>query len=194
VTDDEVDREYGDNPKPRGPLNWAWVQAILRAIDKHGGGMNQTTLEIATRDVYLYTTRSGVRDEIDRIVGEKIDEQPTLVVAHSLGTVVAYHVLRTDRRALKVPLLVTLGSPLGVRAVRDPLRPLRPPPPVTRWYNAYDKRDVVALYPLDAQNFPIQPPIDNYGKVDNSTENRHGIVGYLDDTDVAKRILGGLAG
>ena len=189
VTDAEIDAEYGDDPKPRGPLNWSWVQAILRAIDKHSGGMSQKSLEAFTRDVFLYTTRAGVRDEIDRLVAAELTEKPTIVVGHSLGSVVAYSVLRSDRRALKVPLFVTVGSPLAVRSVRDQFRPLRSPAGVTKWYNAFDKRDVVALYPLDGGNFPVQPPIDNYDKVKNSTDNRHGIVGYLDDPDVAKKIV-----
>lgn len=192
ITDAQVDAEYGDNAQPRGPLNWAWVQAILRAVDKHGGGMNQKTLEVFTRDVFLYTTRAGVRDEIDAIVAAKLTEQPTVVVGHSLGSVVAYSVLRSDRRTLRVPLLVTVGSPLAVRGVRDQFRPLRSPAPVAAWYNAFDTRDVVALYPLDADNFPVQPSIENNGRVRNSTDNRHGIAGYLNDPDVAKRILDGL--
>ena len=67
MTDAQVDAEYGNNLRPRGTLNWEWVQAILRAIDKNSPGMNQATLEVFTRDVFLYTTRAGVRDEIDRI-------------------------------------------------------------------------------------------------------------------------------
>ena len=58
--------------------------------------------------------------------------------------------------------------------------------------NAFDGRDVVALYPLDAANFPVQPSIENDGAVKNYTANRHGIVGYLDHPTVAKRILGAL--
>lgn len=193
ITDAQVDAEYGPNPKPRGPLNWEWVQAILAAIDKHGGGMNQTTLEIFTRDVFLYTTRAGVRDEIDRIVASQLTEEPTVVVGHSLGTVVAYNILRSDRRSLRVPLLVTVGSPLGLRAIRDQFRPLRFPSPVEAWYNAFDTRDVVALYPLDAANFPVVPGIENNGNVRNHTDNRHGIAGYLDDPAVARQILGALA-
>jgi hypothetical protein len=42
---------------------------------------------------------------------------------------------------------------------------------VSAWYNAYDTRDVVALYPLDADDFPVQPAITNYGKVRNSTDD-----------------------
>jgi hypothetical protein len=192
ITDAQVDAEYGNNPQPRGPLNVAWVQAILRAIDKTSPGLNQKTLETFTRDVFLYTTRAGVRDEIDRIVAAKLTEQPTVVIGHSLGTVVAYSVLCTDRRSLQVPLLVTVGSPLAVRAIRDQFRPLRSPAPVAAWYNAFDPRDVVALYPLDAGNFPVQPAIVNNDSVRNSTDNRHGIVGYLDDREVAKRVLDAL--
>ena len=194
ITDEQVDAEYPPNPTPRGPLNWAWVQAILRAIDKNSKGMNQKALETFIRDVYLYTTRAGVRDEIDRIVAKQLTQEPTVVVSHSLGTVVAYSVLRNDRRSLNVPLLVTLGSPLAVRAIRDQFRPLHSPQSVQAWYNAFDTRDVVALYPLDADNFPVQPPVENNSKVRNHTPNRHGIAGYLDDPEVSKRILNAIGG
>ena len=115
------------------------------------------------------------------------------MVAHSLGTVVAYSILTTDSRKLQVPLFVTLGCPLGVRAVRDQFRPLHSPDPVDFRYNAFDKRDVVALYPLDASNFPVNPPVTNNNGVSNHTDNRHGIDGYLDEKAVAGRILDSLA-
>ena len=193
VTDEQVDLEYGPNPKPKGPLNWEWVQAILKALDKHGGGMSQGALETFTRDVFLYTSRTRVRDEIDRIVAGAISEEPTVVVGHSLGSVVAYNVLRTDKRSLRIPLYLSVGSPLGIRAIRDQFRPLRFPTPVREWYNAFDERDVVALFPLDRTNFAVVPEILNYGLVKNKTENRHGIVGYLDDQKVAAKLLDALA-
>ena len=113
-------------------------------------------------------------------------------MGHSLGSVVAYDVLRIDPRSLQVPLYVTVGSPLGVRAIRDQFKPLRSPSAVQAWYNAFDERDVVALYALDATNFPVLPAIVNYGWVVNSTSNRHGVSGYLDDANVAGRILDAL--
>ena len=58
-------------------------------------------------------------------MGNSLTEDVTVVVGHSLGSVVAYSVLRNDRRALKVPAFITVGSPLGVRALRDTFRPLR---------------------------------------------------------------------
>jgi hypothetical protein len=192
ITDAQVQDEFGSNATERGPQNWAWVQAIIRAIDRNAGGASQSAIEQLMRDVYLYTTRAGVRDEIDRIVGPALNETPCVVIGHSLGSVVAYNVLRTDRRALKVQAYVTVGSPLAIRAIRDQLRPIAFPAVAKAWYNAFDPRDVVALYPLDAANFPVNPAVENYGRVRNATDNRHGIIGYLDDADVAKHVLDAL--
>ncbi len=192
ITDDQINEEYGSNLKQKGPLNWEWVQAILRALDKHGGGINQIALELFTRDVFLYTRRSIVRETIDKIVADEITEDPTIILGHSLGSVVAYSVLRYDPRKLNVPLYLTVGSPLGLRAIRDQFKPLKSPV-VGSWFNAYDKRDMVSLYPLDIDNFPVSPVVENYAQVENNTGNRHGIVGYLDDPTVARRILGHLS-
>ncbi len=187
VTDAQIDAEYGNNPKTRGPLNWEWVQSILQALDKHGGGLSADAIEAFTRDVYLYLTSELVRTEIDKIVVKSMNGEPTIVVGHSLGSVVAYNVLKTNP-GFKVPMLVTIGSPLGIRAIRTPLSPIRFPKSVTSWFNAYDTRDVVALNPLDSANFAVRPPIENYSGVKNGTTNRHGISGYLGDSTVARKI------
>jgi len=190
ISDKSVEGQYGPNPQPRGPENWRWVQAIVRAIDKHGFGMSADTIEAFMRDVYLYTNRAGVRSKIDRIVNSLLTEEPTIVVGHSLGSVISYNIIRNDTRSLQIPLFVTLGCPLAIRAIRDQLVPISfPRPPVDVWNNAFDPRDVVALYPLDKVNFPVDPPVINYNRVTNHTDNRHGIVGYLYDPTVAGWIL-----
>jgi hypothetical protein len=194
VTLEQVDKEYGNNPRAKGPLNWEWVQAILRAIDKHVRGVSATALEILTRDVFLYATRAGVRDEIDAIVKAVLTEAPTIVVGHSLGSIVAYSVLRTDSRALRVPLLVTIGSPLGIRPIRDQFRPLKHPAQVKTWFNAYDRRDGIALHALDSSNFPVTPPIENFDGVRNHTRDRHGALGYLEAKAVASKVWTALSG
>ena len=87
-----------------------------------------------------------------------------------------------------------MGSPLGVRGIQDKLdKPLDIPGCVSRWYNAYDTRDVVALYALDEKNFPTDPPIVNQGDVRNDSKNRHSITGYLDNEKVARTILSGVS-
>ena len=55
-----------------------------------------------------------------------------------------------------------------------------------------DNDDIVALYPLDGDNFDIDPPIANKTDVDNHTSNQHGIAGYLNDKEVARRIYDAL--
>ena len=193
ISDKSVDEMYGSNPQPRGPENWRWVQAIVRAIDKHGFGMSSDTIETFMRDVYLYANHTGVQNQVDHIVNGLLTEEPTVIVGHSLGSVVAYNVLRTDTRKLHVPLFVTVGCPLAIRAIRDQLVPLSfPKPPVETWNNAFDPRDIVALYPLDAANFPVSPSVTNYNQVKNHTDNRHGIDGYLDDHTVSGWILDAL--
>src|SRR5262249_42702124 len=134
ISDSSVDEMYGSSRQPRGPENWKWVQAIVRALDKHGFGMSGGTIELFMRDVYLYTNHAGVRNQIDHIVNGMLTEEPTIVVAHSLGSVVAYNILRNDTRKLQVPLFVTIGCPLAIRAIRDQLVPLSfPKPQVGDW-------------------------------------------------------------
>ena len=191
ITDQQIDEIYGDNPRERAPWNWEWVQAIIKAIDRHTPSVTQGFLETFMRDVFIYLQSSGARSIIDGIVTERLDARPTIVVAHSLGTVVMYNILR-NTSALNVPLFVTLGSPLGIRAIRRRFRPLRYPANVGPWINAFDERDVVALNPLDTQSFPVTPQISNINNIDNQTDNRHGIIGYLDKPEVTQPILGAL--
>ena len=184
ITDADVDAIYGDNPRPRGPENWEWVQALIKAIDRWGGGTSKYAIEEFLRDVFLYTTAPSIRLSVNEIVRAALDDRPTVVVAHSLGTVVAYDILR-EATGPEVPLLVTLGSPLGIRAIRREVLPVLHPSVVGRWLNGYDERDVVALFPLDADNFGVTPGIENIGDLRNQTDNRHGIVGYLDKPGIA---------
>lgn len=179
----------------RGPLNWEWVHSILKYLDLNFTAVRDGTVNTFTRDVFLYLTRTEIRREIDGIVAAAIPHEPGVVVAHSLGTVVAFNVLRARLPESAVPLLVTLGCPLGVRGIQDKLgKPLDIPTCVSRWYNAYDTRDVVALYALDEQNFPTDPSIENQSDVRNDSKNRHSITGYLDDEKVASAILSGVKG
>lgn len=166
------------------------VQEIARAIDRYLPGVSSQAIAIATNDVYHYLHNPGIRDAVETGVREGLaTERPTVVVAHSLGSIVAYNVLRRDGSAERwdVPQLVTLGSPLGVGAIRKRLRPLSYPNCVDSWFNAYDTRDFVSLFPLDGSHFPVDPPIVNR-IVGNPTDNHHGIVGYLDNDHVARTI------
>ena len=192
VRESDIRLETGNLPIQKGPANWEWVQAIIRALD-HIPGLNSQLIDAFTRDVYVYLTYPGVRAQIDKVVADALGNEPCVVVAHSLGTVVAYNVLRARAATPQYPKLVTVGSPLGIRAIKQQLAtPLVSPPCVGQWFNAYDDRDVVALVPLDAQTFNVTPPIANKSDVLNFTDNRHGIEGYLADPVVARQVVLGL--
>lgn len=185
----DIEVNYKGEATEKGPLNWAWVHAILRTLDNTPIGSD--TVDRFTRDVYVYLTyKEEVQKVVNNIVADALTEQPCVVVAHSLGTIVTYRLLRDPACRAKVKRFITLGSPLGVNAIRELIRPpaLANPDGLTEWFNAYDPRDVVALRPLDASTWDIQPLITNKGDVDNHTDNKHGIAGYLDDPIVAKWI------
>jgi hypothetical protein len=197
ITDAQLAEVAGQEVVDRGPLNWEWFQGFLKAVDRYVPYGSGNSIALFTHDVYQYLKNSAIRDTIDNGVSNAIARDvETVVVAHSLGTVVAYNLLRQqgDARGWNCALLVTLGSPLAIGEIRKTLRnlsPIRCPSCVKRWFNAMDERDVVALYPLDTACFPLDPAapaIENKRDVQNKTSNRHGIGGYLDDKEVARRI------
>lgn len=196
VTQAELDAIVGAEVIQRGPLNWEWVQGILRAIDRHVPFASGTSIAIATYDVYQYLSNAVIANKINEGVLKAMQPGiPTVVVSHSLGTLVAYNLLKNRGATLgwEVPLFVTLGSPLAVTKIKELITPIGHPKCVKKWFNAMDERDVVALYPLSKKYFPVTPQIENKTDVRNPTENRHGISGYLGDPEVARRIHAALA-
>lgn len=174
--------------KDRGPMQWEWVHTILQKLESVPG-LSGRMLDRFTRDVWIYLKFPLARRRINAIVNAAMPPKgKVFVLGHSLGSVVAYDVVR-GASDIVVPLLTTVGSPLGVRKISEMLEPLRYPEVVEDWFNAYDHRDIVALRPLDRMNFPVDPDIENYGEVHNQTDNAHGIVGYLNNREVAQRLF-----
>lgn len=175
----------------KGVLNWGWVQDLLETIDRRIPFASGASIALATNDVYQYLENDDIRATIESGVRQALTPGvPTVVVSHSLGTVVAYNLLRREgsKHGWKVPLFVTLGSPLGVNAIRKKLSPNEHPACASSWFNAFDEHDVVALFPLDEENFPVDRAITNKTDVINLTANRHGISGYLSNPEVARTI------
>ncbi|MFE6233798.1 hypothetical protein [Cellulosimicrobium sp. NPDC057862] len=141
----------------------AWLNLLLSALDRYVPGLSSGVVVLLARDVWAYLHDDAVRTRIDDAVAAAIPaDGPAVVIAHSLGSVVAYSVLREHPDAARwdVPLLLTLGSPLAIRAIRDALAaraPLRVPAPVRRWVAARDRRDALALHGLGPDAFPLDP-------------------------------------
>lgn len=147
------------------------------------------------KEAYIYLTKPATQAAIDERLVAEIKAAlerggPLIVVSHSLGTVVAFRLLRdlalqpdfVDRlkeRGVSLPLLVTMGSPLGVTAVKNRVGlPTERPAIVGRWANFFDRGDLVALgQGLTTENFGRG--IDNDNGINNQTSNAHSINGYL---------------
>ena len=166
------------------------LAAALAAIDRFVPGLSSAVVLLAVRDVHAYLHDAAVRDVLDAgLLAALPTDEPAVVVAHSLGTVVAYRVLRglgdDAGGARDVPLFLGVGSPLAIRAIRDVLAaeaPLRVPAPVGRWVDARDPRDLLALHGLNPQAFPLEPgsrPVELL-EVDNRAPGRHAAAGVLE--------------
>jgi len=129
------------------------VQRALNALSRSRffAGVALRALVLDLKQVRAYLCDTAVRDAVQARVAAAVDERTRVVVAHSLGSVVAYEALCAHPR-WPVRALVTAGSPLGIRnLVFDRLRtgvdgrPGDWPGGVEQWTNLADEGDVVAL-------------------------------------------------
>jgi chorismate mutase len=162
---------------------WALLFDVLAVI------ANKTMLDgfyIARRmvDVEQFLRDDEIRGEVrgyfrDALAGR---DTPTILVAHSLGSVVAYDVLR-EFPGMFVPGMVTMGSPLSIGHFRRSLARegeagdcLPVPEMLHRWVNVYSELDPLVLGSGIASYFEGGGADDGRGPVDREAENH----GYLD--------------
>jgi hypothetical protein len=191
VEDAEVRAELGSEVVARGPANWEWVQAIGRVLERRIPLFRKIGVSLVVQ-VDAYLNRPHIMKAVDDIVAPFFKPGAVVIVSHSLGTIVSYRLLRQTNSG-NVPLFVTLGSPLGITAVKDCIRPpkLAQPAQVGHWLNGVDDRDFVALYAsLDADTFCVG--IENVTDIHNRQEDAHSIIDYLADARVARAIHGAL--
>jgi pimeloyl-ACP methyl ester carboxylesterase len=143
------------------------------------------------REVYIYLTRHAMRRRARQTVIAAVEtHQPAMLLAHSLGSVVAYEALH-QRPDLQVETLVTLGSPLGMPgSIFEALDPeprdgrgVRPPG-VRNWINIADRGDLVAVPAELGGRFDV----DRHEEVSIGFANFHTFGGYLRSSTTAKII------
>ena len=125
-----------------------------------------------------------------------LGEGSTVVVSHSLGTIVALetlHELTSDIR-----LFVTLGSPISMRTVVWPRlvpQPPSTPPGVGSWLNYWDRDDIIAVRPrLERDLRPNSAGVAPVsGRIDSDGLWVHSAGKYLAQARVAGRIAEALA-
>lgn len=167
--------EFEALPLPR-PARIAAFRALVR---------------LTFKDVYAYFF-GGLKDRMRQVVRDALQgiDGVVVVVGHSLGSIIAYDVLRdVDNPSLAIPLFITVGSPLAVTEVQDVVeRPLEVPTGVVAWRNASDARDLVALdHTIKPEYAPPERCTDFL--VLNESSNHHGIREYLRTVPVRQPIL-----
>ena len=133
------------------------VQAGLQALSKSKlfTRVAEAALIFDLKQVKLYMKDESIRSAAQDAVNAVVGTDTRVIVAHSLGSVVAYEALHRfadQPNWSNVRTFVTLGSPLGIaNLIFHALRP-RPvkgqgvwPRRLKRWTNISDDYDVVAL-------------------------------------------------
>lgn len=121
----------------------AWVPGhmgtLIGAVERRFPHVSGVLVMRTLRQVGSYLRDPWLKAGVDKITAEAA-VGATVLIGHSLGSVVAYEFLRRNP-GHSVKLLLTLGSPLGLRMVRDRLPDGQPA--VERWVNVRDRNDPV---------------------------------------------------
>jgi len=169
--------------------------ANIRGFAPVGFAFAKAFVENSLREVSSYFTEPSLREAAQERVLNEIDDSTRLVIAHSLGTVVAFEALHRSEHPVA---LVTIGSPLALKnVIYDRLVPQPPTIPtcVTAWADFVDKNDLVAVHNDLRGDFPPKPGnpdvLASTVWVDNAAQP-HDHQAYLTDPRVGQVVVAAL--
>lgn len=144
----------------------------------------------------IVMARDQIRKRVIKAL-KKYRGDDIFLIAHSMGSIVAFDILTFNLPKLRINTFATIGSPLGIPFVRSKIAlekkmvlnedvKLRTPHGVRKWYNFSDLEDSVAInYSLkddfDANRAGVKPIdfIVNNDYEINKEKNPHKSYGYL---------------
>jgi subtilisin family serine protease len=159
--------------------------------------ISQNLTRAFLRDVNDFLFDAERRDAMERSLLDRLvaGGGPFIIIAHSQGSMIAYDVLRRIKPPeLKIPLFITIGSPLGLEEVQDALRQwtggsLPFPPCVDRWLNVADRLDPVAFDNDISDDFDgAIENVSGIGLNKDSPRHPHSATGYLVVKDVVEAV------
>lgn len=128
-----------------------------------------------------------------------------LLVAHSMGSIIAYDVINLLVPEIAIDTFVTIGSPLGIpiilnktlneqKFINPKINKLKTPPNITRnWFNLADNEDNVALnhfleneFDANLKGIKVQDLIVKNDYEINGFKNPHKSYGYLRSPEFSK--------
>lgn len=188
------------DPTTLGPPK-LWPTSVTRramAYDRRTPDSVVGKLVTGLREVRFYLKHPSLASQVhDHVLKAFSDDTATVVIGHSLGSVIAYDLIRHGKLAAPgtagtaLHTLVTCGSPLGIPAVRRAMNIPEPEllavPAHIKWLNVYDPDDVVtgaAALALGARNVTDV-------EVDNGNIDPHASQAYLRTLPVARAVTRG---
>lgn len=179
---EELNAEVGPEQGPLAPLRMTVaLLSRLGPVARSGFAALSSTGAFHLGQVAAYLEDERVREGAVQAVLSQVTPDTKAVLAHSLGTVVAYEALhRLDQ---PLPLLVTFGSPLGLRSIlkgRLTPQPMRSPAHLKRWVNVADGDDFIVATLRLRTLFPEDDAVlERTRKVRNRNFDPHGATEYL---------------
>lgn len=155
---------------------------------------------------YQRPAREVIREELAKVL-RKHRRKEILLIAHSMGTIVAYDVLIRLAPDVKIDTFVTIGSPLGLPVVMiriaaeqtgnliEKSKPQTPQNVLRSWHNFSDLQDNVAMnynlhddfeensHQVRAMDYVIFNDYEHHSK-----RNPHKVYGYLRTPGLAEVI------
>ena len=174
-------------------MRFGWTTEVIdKALTKILSDLGRYYTEESDRTA----VRGSLSDVLERHRNDEI-----MLIAHSMGSIVAYDVLREmgrTGRPVEVKQFVTIGSPLGLAHVKRKAQlerqdtRLRTPSIVTRsWINYADRRDFVSLdshlrddYRANSRDIRVEDDrvLNDY------PDNPHKVYGYLRTPELSEHI------
>lgn len=175
----------------QGAPHEGWIISLAGILEKILPTKGKYIARLFLKQAALYIENEGLRDSIDAKVKTQIldgKSDPTIVIAHSLGTVVSYRILANKKQNTRnVPLFVTLGSPLGVAMFKKILPPAgeMPRPPLTTWLNGRHKDDFVTMGRAITADSVGFSDVGDETTIVNDVDDKHSIKHYLSSPSIA---------
>nr|WP_314464291.1 hypothetical protein [uncultured Novosphingobium sp.] len=189
VTETDIRSQAGATvPVEQGLPHDRRFLALLRAIESISPDKGRLVLKLLPQ-AFTYLFRKNVTDAVETVVRPSLTTgDPAVVVAHSLGTIVTYKLLRENPSA-SANFYLTLGSPLAVRAVQNAIGPaFERPAGVVRWLNGLDPNDAVTIGRALKENADWTG-VENVDDIENGSADPHSIAMYLRDRRIADAIV-----
>jgi len=218
ITEPYVPAE-GDGPLPRHAVTMRRVavsrvrEGVMKALGLAskvalGKDLIDDTLKAKMPDLHFYRTDETLHKAVQarlirRLRSARHWRRKVIHIAHSMGSIVAYDVLKdadSTCKGLEIERFITVGSPLGLAELKTVVEaPQRVPECVARWTNFSDPKDPVSSwdasiandYKPNSRGVTVSDRLVVNGYENSEGEpNPHKIYGYLRTPEISEAIVG----